>query len=254
VTINSDGTVDFASPSVESIGKLRGLGRFLLVAGEKLIDAASEMSTELRKHESSRGSQAAGACLHTCGVSLRDAASALMTMRWAEADTFIGTARQQCVGLLPKEHLLALQRRLAGDTVPVPDVGAALRALSSVLEGQAEGPLAALQDTLSEAASALRAAARLFTQPASVRPAGRDAAVLRRCGAVAAAAAAAGVPLQLAREIAQSLAFPREGDVRGALRALATKFHPDRHPGREEEVIVAFLHVQRLREQNSWGA
>eukprot|EP00416_Gambierdiscus_australes_P012913 CAMPEP_0171132788 /NCGR_PEP_ID=MMETSP0766_2-20121228/125158_1 /TAXON_ID=439317 /ORGANISM="Gambierdiscus australes, Strain CAWD 149" /LENGTH=174 /DNA_ID=CAMNT_0011596137 /DNA_START=1 /DNA_END=522 /DNA_ORIENTATION=- len=174
-----------------------------------------------------------------------------MTMRWAEADEFIGVARLQCVGLLPKEHLLALQQLLAGDKSPLPDAGAALRALSSVLEVQAEGPLEALQDTLSEAAGALRAAARLFAQPATLRSAS-DVAALRRRDAAAAAAEAAGVAPALAREIAQSLAFPKDGDVRGALRALATKFHPDRHPGREAEVITAFLHVQRLREQSSW--
>mmetsp|Transcript_125794 Transcript_125794/g.350505 ORF Transcript_125794/g.350505 Transcript_125794/m.350505 type:complete len:349 (+) Transcript_125794:52-1098(+) len=262
VSVSPDGTVHFHGHDVETIGRLRGLGRLLLVAGERLVDAASEVTGDAWLRKSFGGGTG---CFYGCAASLRDAAVALVQERWGEADDLIGAARMQCGTFLPNEHLAALQG-LLGDSRPLPEAGEALKALSSVLEVHAEGTsrtYSSLQDTLEEAAGALRAAARLFVAPRAERPprarctapaptAGRGR-VSGRMGAIAAAATRAGVAPEVACEIEQSLDQALGGDMQGALRALARKYHPDRHPGRETEVLPTFLYVQQLREQDRWS-
>lgn len=252
VTVNTDGSVYLYSPDTETIGRLRGLGRFLRVAGEKIADASSEIRSNSWLRESFSTSRDG---LHVCGTCLRDAAAALVQEQWAEADQLIGTARAQCGTFLPKEHLATLQKMLA-DSQKLPGATDALRALSAVLEGRAElPPMDSLQDLLVDAASALRTAARLFAAPASRPPRRRAAAQQRadRMGAIALDAVKSGVQPAFARELEESVANAPGGDVQGALRALAKKYHPDRHPGAEMTVLPMFRHVQQLREERRWG-
>lgn len=250
VTLHTDGTM-FYNPDSETVGRLRGLGRLLDVVGGKIADSASEITSNSWLQESFSTSKNG---LHACGTNLQDASAALIQERWADADALIGAAREQCGTFLPNEHLAAVQRLLV-DSRTVNDAKEALKALGSILEVRAEVPvLSKVEDLLWEAAGALRAAARLFTTTApKAAPRRHAAAAPSRLGAIALGATQAGVTPALARELEEALSTAAPGKYQSTLRALAKKYHPDRHPGREMEVLPMFLHVQQLRENSRWG-
>jgi len=265
VTLAPDGSVHLYNPDVETVGRLRGLGRLLFITGDKLVDASAEMTGSIRE-----GFSDGEANIQHCGSALRDAAGALLQQRWAEADRFIDSARASCGTFLPKENLAALQALLTQEPLKaLPNAAKALKGLGSVLENHAEVPSLqpewpseacdALEEMLAEAAGACRAAARLLAAPATAAAAARQPRTakrkevssddLRRLGGpVAEAAAQAGVPYRLALEIEQELEQTTPGQLDMTLRSLLKRFHPDRYPGKEREVSPIFHYVQRLRE------
>jgi len=265
VTVVSDGSVRLYNPDVETVGRLRGLGRLLFITGDKLVGASAEMTGNIRE-----GFSHGEANIQHCGSALRDAAGALLQQRWAEADRFIDSARAICGTFLPNENLAAIQALLTEESLKaLPNAAKALKGLGSVLENHAEVPSLqpewpseacfALEEMLVEAAGACRAAARLLATPATAAAAAaqqprttrKEASEddLRRLGGpVAEAAAQAGVPYVLALQIEQELEQTPPGRVDTTLRSLLQQFHPDRFPGKESEVLPIFHYVQRLRE------
>jgi hypothetical protein len=265
VTIVPDGSVRLYNPDVETVGRLRGLGRLLFITGDKLVDASAEMTGNIRE-----GFSDGEANIQHCGTALRDAAGALLQQRWAEADRFIDSARANCGTFLPNENLAAVQALLTEESLKaLPNAAKAFKGLGSVLESHAEVPslqpewpseaCIALEDMLAEAAGACRAAARLLATPAI---AATDAQQPRKAkhktvskddprrwgGPVAEAAAQAGVPYGVALEIEQELEQTPPGRLDSTLRSLLKRFHPDRYPGKEMEVLPIFRYVQRFRE------
>lgn len=190
-------------------GKLRALGRLLNSAGDKLMHAVP--SADVDSVCDSTG------VLRACAVALQDLAGAIMN---GQADTI-------------SEQLAALQGLLTAPSPAQPLPREALNALSKALEGYAEGLKEACaclatqtEDALFDAAGMLRAAARLFSV---AHPAART--------------------LDPMREITSQVAQAPKEDRRSLLRTLAQQYHPDRHPGREMEVLPVFLHVQGLRKE-----
>mmetsp|Transcript_131522 Transcript_131522/g.256225 ORF Transcript_131522/g.256225 Transcript_131522/m.256225 type:complete len:160 (+) Transcript_131522:627-1106(+) len=149
-----------------------------------------------------------------------------------------------------------------------------LKGLGSVLENHAEVPslrpewpaeaCVALEDLLVEAAGACRAAARLLATPATAAAAARKPRTAKHSevskpdarrlgGPLAEAAAQAGVPYSLALEIEHEIEQTPPGRLDTTLRSLLKRFHPDRHPGQEREVLPIFQYVQRFRESTQFS-
>jgi len=246
----------------------------LFITGDKLVDASAKMTGNIRE-----GFSDGEANIQHCGSALRDAAGALLQQRWAEADGFIDSARENCGTFLPNENLAALQALLTEESLKaLPSAAQALKGLGSVLESHAEVPSLqpewpseacdALEEMLAEAAGACRAAARLLATPVTEAAAARQPWTANRKeaakddlgrlgGALAEAAAQAGVPYRLALEIEQQLEQTAPGRVDVTLRSLLKQFHPDRYPGKEREVLPIFHYVQRLRDSmrfRPWNA
>lgn len=227
-------------PDVAVQGKLRALGRLLRIAGDKLVQAPEDTSL-------------GGLAFRSCAVALRDAADSLLSQHWSEADYMIGLAREKCSPLFPQEHLAALQGLLTASPEPwlAGKPQEALSALSRALQIHADGLSDAsmpLQDALLDAAGALRSAARVFAAPAQSRvhaasnfhSAADDDAAMHDTPSLDA----------ISRAVEEA---PR-AEMKSLLRKFAKQFHPDRHPGREMEVLPVFMHVQRLRENLfAWG-
>lgn len=239
-------------------GKLRSLGRLLLIVGQKLVEASSTRALWL-----DTSLVVSDEVLHVSGTALQGAAKALLKDRWDRARHFLSVARSQVNPLFPQEQLEVLKGMLSGSSALV-DTTAALAGLGRTLETQAQRVNEAcscldgavcgqLEDAFFDAAGALSAAARLFDKKARVASAG-----------VGPAAAAAEPPAPRAASnfalIDEALAVASSPQHRRAvLKSLAKQFHPDRHPGREAEVLAAFRHVQKLRSEerwmeNRWGA
>ncbi|CAE8716699.1 unnamed protein product, partial [Polarella glacialis] len=173
------------------------------------------------------------------------------------AEKLISSSVQgRCKGLFAQEHLAAITELLAGNSVPsstpppsAADVREALAALGQNLESSADRFDEALEDFFLDAAGALRSAARLFAPPAPPRktpppPASSDAR----------AVSSSSSPPQSIQDIERAVISALPAERRAILRELARQYHPDRNPGREMEVLPAFLYVQRLREEWSrWG-
>lgn len=226
-------------PDMAVQGKLRALGRLLRIAGEKLVEAPEDSSL-------------GGFAFRSCAVALRDAADSLLSQHWAEADVMIGVAREKCSPLFPQEHLAALQGLLTASPEPwlAGKPQEALSGLSRALQIHADGLSDAsrpLQDALLDAAGALRSAARVFAAPAhsssraasGVRSTAHDTVTHDTPSLDAISRAVEGAP---------------RAEMKSILRKFAKQFHPDRHPGREMEVLPVFMHVQRLRESLfAWG-
>jgi hypothetical protein len=237
-------------------GKLRSLGRLLLIAGQKLVEASSRRAAWL-----DTSVVVSDEVLHVSGTALQGAAKALLKDRWDRARHFLSVARDrsQVNPLFPQEQLEVLKGMLSGSSALV-DTTAALAGFGRTLERQAErvseacscldgrvcGQLDQLEDAFFDAAGALSAAARLFDKKARVAsPDAGSAAVAVEPSLPRAASAFAQIDQALA-----TASSPQQR--RSVLRELAKQFHPDRHPGREAEVLAAFRHVQKLRSEERW--
>jgi len=230
-------------PDIAVQGKLRALGRLLRIAGDKLVQAPEDSSL-------------GGIAFRSCAVALRDAADSLLSQHWAEADYMIGVAREKCSPLFPQEHLAALQGLLTASPEPwlAGKPQEALSALSRALQIHADGLSDAsmpLQDALLDAAGALRSAARVFAAPAQSRAQSRVHAASNFRNAADDAAMNDKPSLDA---ISRAVEEAPRSEMKSLLRKFAKQFHPDRHPGREMEVLPVFMHVQKLRENLfSWG-
>lgn len=220
-------------PDIACIGKLRALGRLLRLTGNKLRDAVPAAI------------DGDGQALNMCAAALGGVADSLMRDQWAQAGDLLGSARVQCTSLFPQEHLASLQRLFNAPCEAAVDglkPQNALLALGRILEARAESLSEAyetLQDALFDAAGTLRAAARLFSVPGARVEAQIDAVTLDFEAS----------PQMSLEEISRMLAAVPMDKRKRLLRALARQHHPDRHVGREMEVLPVFLHVQRLREE-----
>lgn len=229
-----------SKPDFATQGKLRALGRLFRRAGEQLGMANGQ-----------------GATLSACGGTLCDTAEALLQERWGDADELLGAAAQTYNQLFPEEHVAALRALLVSPVTNVASaeardtrVSRALSELASSFEAAATGgvevPDTFAEEALFDAAASFRAAARLF-------PSGNMRAEANRARAATQKAVLNGGSSLPRTEVEiERLVFQAQPDQRRTiLRKLARQYHPDRNPGREMEVLPAFLYVQRLREQ-SW--
>lgn len=252
-----------------SQGRLRALGRLLRTAGESLVAAAAATAavagassagltsnpfTTASSSDARKETDSFDSCncatqpeLLLCGIALRGAAEALLGEQWIEAEQLLGCLPSSCSELFPKEHLEVLQMLLAWAAArpaeaTMPDARKALAALSQALESASDTFDQALQNFLLDAAAALRSAARIFTPPKPAFEASYIASNFDQSNQRFS-------PQSEIRAIEQAVASVPSGQRRTLLRELARKYHPDRNPGREMEVLPAFLHVQRLREE-----
>lgn len=215
-------------PNFAMQGKLRALGRFLYKAGPPLADDL-----------------AGGAFgLQNGGELLTEVAEALLDERWAEASILL---RVRPNSAPPSwRELVASLRGLIVASSPGGQAefraGGALTSLAGALEAweeTASNPEKLDQEVevaLFEAIAALRAAARLLG--AGPRALEYDAT-----------SDGENPPPPSASEIERVVVAARPDRRRTILRTLAIQFHPDRHPGREMEVLPTFLEIQRLREE-----
>lgn len=200
-------------------GKFRGAARLVRTAGEKLSEVAP-----------------LGSVFSSCATALRGAAAALLEERWIDAEGMIGTAR---------DHIKAS----AGAVAPL-NPRQALSDLVIDLEARAQDLSEVSQDALEDAAGALRAAARLFvsteTQAKRSQARGRGSYISEDA---VVASFLQDPQLVSARVAARLVAATKREDRTKMLRTLAKHHHPDRNPGREDQVLPTFLLVQELREE-----
>lgn len=247
--------------------RLRSMGRLLQIAGEKLRSAANRPSGSAADTSAAwpgGGYTACSSHLAACGAALQSAAEALLRESWAEARARLtGAADLDPAAPFPGRHLSVFQELLAGPAGSLAAWEAALAALGRALEEHADNlsdALDASQDALLDAAGAIRAAARLFAgpRPRRTRP---QAAEGRTGHATVAGAAAWPSPAgagdrrtrqsPVVEEVRAILANPSREQRKAGLRELARRYHPDRHPGQELEVLPSFLYIQRQREDHA---
>eukprot|EP00439_Symbiodinium_sp_Y106_P073808 s1310_g13.t19 len=165
----------------------------------------------------------------SCGTAMQGTAEALLAEQWHEAQKRICDMPSQCNALLCKDDLKALQSVLSG-WQPGNELRDALQAVGKKLEAATETADEALKDVLFDLAAAVHAGSRLFiSQPAAKWPAANDN------------------QQSLFQQIERSVSRVPVKEQQAFLRELAKRYHPDRNPGREVEVLPAFLHVQYLR-------
>lgn len=242
-------------PDLAMQGKLRSLGRLLRIAGEKLMDARPAAGVRAVVSGDCRSCDEGG--MWACAAALQDVAGALMNEQWLRGADHIGIAQANCGTLFAQEHLTALEalQGLLRASPTAPDPREALTDLSKALEGHAETLSEAckfMEDALMDAAGALRAAARLFT---AAPPARRRAAPRAPEAAFWDVEESGNAPVVSPAEITSRVFKVSRENQKPLLRSLARAYHPDRHPGREAQVLPIFLQVQKLRKEwNQWAA
>mmetsp|Transcript_4065 Transcript_4065/g.9767 ORF Transcript_4065/g.9767 Transcript_4065/m.9767 type:complete len:313 (+) Transcript_4065:114-1052(+) len=220
----SDPSADLVGPDPSVAGQLRALGRLLRSASGRLV-AAAQASTAGAYLPSDFGELR----VLSCGTAMQGTAEALLAEQWHEAQKRICDMPSQCNALLCKDDLKALQSVLSG-WQPGSELRDALQAVGKKLEAATETADEALKDVLFDLAAAVHAGSRLFiSQPAANRPAVNDN------------------QQSLFQQIERSVSRIPVKEQQAYLRELAKRYHPDRNPGREVEVLPAFLHVQYLR-------
>ncbi|CAK0888372.1 unnamed protein product, partial [Prorocentrum cordatum] len=95
-------------------GKLRSLGRLLLIVGQKLVEASSTRALWL-----DTSLVVSDEVLHVSGTALQGAAKALLKDRWDRARHFLSVARSQVNPLFPQEQLEVLKGMLSGSSALV---------------------------------------------------------------------------------------------------------------------------------------
>lgn len=228
-------------------GKLRALGRMLRTAGGQLL---SVVPTIVEGGESSATAGEDGDFIQGLGVGLQELAGAMLNGQVLATENLLlaqEKCQEQCSAILCQESMAALWGLLTvSPLAPTPQE--ALTSLSALVESYAERLLEA-EDVLYTAASTLSAASRLFASPTK-RP--------RRRAAAGAMGAHAAPDLDRGRisvmDITAMVEQAPRDERKKLMRDLARKFHPDRHPGREMEILPIFLHVQKLREEwSKWA-
>mmetsp|Transcript_7907 Transcript_7907/g.13798 ORF Transcript_7907/g.13798 Transcript_7907/m.13798 type:complete len:296 (+) Transcript_7907:84-971(+) len=209
-------SADLDGPDPSVTGQLRALGRLLRTASRRLVVASTDAGAYLP-------SDFCKLQVASCGSAMQGAAEALLAEQWQEAEKCICDLPSQCDALLCKEDLKALQSVLAG-WLPGHDLHEALIVIGKKLEAATETADEALKDVLFDLAAALRSGARLFAfKPHSTGP------------------------QHVFQKLQQQLAQMPLEQHQAYLRQLAKRYHPDRNPGNERDVLPVFLHVQCLR-------
>ncbi|CAJ1345518.1 unnamed protein product [Effrenium voratum] len=222
--------MDWDGPDPAVTGQLRALGRLLRTAAEQLVHAA-ELPKPRSVSEPKLHSAYLPLELLLSGKALRAAAEALLAERWAEASACICNVPRGGGALFCKDDLQALQLVLAGSLrIPGTELQEALMSVGRKLESATDSVDETLHDFFLRAAAALRSAARLF-KPNTPRPA-RSRSNQRALA-----------------DIEEHLLEAPLKQRQAMLRSLVKQYHPDRNPGREMEVLPAFLHVQHLRDE-----
>lgn len=246
---SSSGQLHWVPGDIDTQGKLRALGRFLHRVGEHLVASAGAVATADSSHANADFSLEHN--FRTCGMAMCNVSEALLWEQWDRAGTLMGAARGCCGPLFAQEPLSAMQKLVTGSPSSI-SVKDALLAMSHSIEEHAENFTDICEDLESElfdAAGALRAAARLFTRPCTTEGKGHVAVAARSADALASSLAK---PMSTS-DIDEVLARTAPDERKEFLRTLARQYHPDGNPGREMEVLPAFLHVQKIREKNRWS-